>query len=120
MATNINIKALTSELSDLRTEIKTSLSTLKKLKLREKNIKEEISKFLKDNNLPGVKAQGIAIINEKKEVSVRKKKSETQKGILDVLRHYMPDIRAQQICSEIQNVNKEKIEKQELKIISIK
>ena len=57
---------------------------------------------------------------KKKKYLYVKKKSETQKGILDVLRHYMPDIRAQQICSEIQNVNKEKIEKQELKIISIK
>ena len=121
MASDLNIKALTTELGPLSKEIKSIRENLKNLVKREKEIKEQISKFINDNKLPGVKdqSQGIAIISEKKEVTKRKKKSEEQDDILNVLRHYMDDDKAQKIRKEMQNFNKDKVETQKLKIISI-
>lgn len=117
MATDLNIKELTTQLSTYRKEIKNRREELKKLVTIEKEIKAKISKFLKDNNLPGVKANGIAIINEKKQVSLRKKKSEIKNDALAVLERYMDPAKAKKLYNEMQNI--EKIEKQELKIISI-
>jgi hypothetical protein len=121
MATDLNIKALTSELGPLSKEIKKRREELKKLVEREKEIKKKISEFIKTNNLPGVKdqSQGIAIIAEKTEVTKRKKKCEEKDNSLNVLRHYMDDEKARKIYEEMQNSNKDKVETQKLKIISI-
>ena len=121
MATDLNIKALTSELGPLSKEIKKRREELKKLVEREKEIKKKISEFIKTNNLPGVKdqSQGIAIISEKTEVTKRKKKCEEKDNSLNVLRHYMDDEKARKIYEEMQNSNKDKVETQKLKIISI-
>ena len=121
MATDLNIKALTSELGPLSKEIKKRREELKKLVQREKEIKSKISDFIEKNKLPGVKdqSQGIAIISEKTQVTKRKKKAEAKDNDLNVLRHYMDDEKARKIYEEMLNSNKDKVETQKLKIISI-
>jgi len=122
MATDLTIKSLITELNSLKTEIKTRREALKKLTEREKEIHTKIKLFLKEKNQPGVKdkTQGIAIVSEKVEKTVRKKKNEAKQDILNVLRHYMDDNKAQKIFNEMEESNKgEKIEKEVLKIMKL-
>jgi len=113
MATDLPIKSLLSELNNLQTEIKTRRTELKKYTDRVKEIKTKISIFLKEKNQPGVKdqSQGIAIIVEKK--PAKRKKGEVKKDIMNVLRHYMDDNKAQKIYNEM-NASDSKTETQDV------
>jgi len=122
MATDITIKSLMTELTSIKTELKTRREGLKKLIQREKEIKQSIETFLKEKNQPGVKdtSQGMAVITEKVSKTIRKKRDETKKDTLNVLRHYMDDNKAQRIFNEMEEARKgEKKETQVLKIVKI-
>ena len=113
MATDLPIKSLMSELNKLQTEIKTRRTELKKYISRVKEIKDKIAIFCKEKNQPGVKdqSQGIAIIIEKK--PIKRKKGDIKKEMMNVLRHYMDDNKAQKIFNEI-NTSDSKTETQEI------
>lgn len=122
MATDLTIKSLMTELTSIKTELKTRREGLKKLVQREKEIKQSIETFLKEKNQPGVKdtSQGMAVITEKVSKTIRKKRDETKKDSLNVLRHYMDDSKAQRIFNEMEEARKgEKKETQVLKIVKI-
>lgn len=122
MANDIGIKSLLTEINVIKNELKQRGDELKKLKLREKDIKAKISSFLKEKNQPGVKdtQQGIAVVAEKVKKTVRKKKKEEKTDTLNVLRHYMDDNKAQKIYNEIENSRTlEKVEKEMIKIVKI-
>ena len=121
MATDLTIKSLMTELNTLKTETKTRKRELKKLTDREKQIKDQISNFLKEQKQPGVKdkSQGIAIIVEKVEKITRKKKNQSNEDALNVLLHYMDDGKASKIYNEIKNAQNEQVKKDVLKIVKI-
>lgn len=122
MATDLTIKSLMTELTSIKTEIKIRREGLKKLTQREKEIKQSIETFLKEKNQPGIKdtSQGMAVITEKVSKTIRKKRNETKKDTLNVLRHYMDDNKAQRIFNEMEEARKgEKKETQVLKIVKI-
>jgi cell division septum initiation protein DivIVA len=123
MATDLTIKQMMSELNTLKLEIKNRRADLKKLTNRVKDINEKISVFLKEKNQPGIKdqSQGIAIISKKVKRVVRKKKKEEKDETLNVLRHFMPDDKAQRIFNELQESKKgETVDKDVLEIIKIR
>jgi len=122
MSGDLTIKSLMTELTGIKTEIKTRRSELSKILEREKEIKSQISSFLKEKNQAGVKdtVQGVAIITEKVSKIVPKKKKDSKIDALNVLRHYMDDSKAQKIFNEIEESRKgDKVDKEVLKIIKI-
>jgi phage shock protein A len=122
MSGDLTIKSLMTELTGIKTEVKTRRAELSKMLEREKEIKTQISSFLKEKNQPGVKdtAQGVAVITEKVSKIVPKKKKDSKNDALNVLRHYMDDSKAQKIFSEMEESRKgDKVEKEVLKIIKI-
>lgn len=123
MATDLTIKQMMTELNTLKLEIKNRRADLKKLTNRVKDINEKISVFLKEKNQPGIKdqSQGIAIISKKVKRVVRRKKKEEKDETLNVLRHFMPDDKAQRIFNELQESKKgETVDKDVLEIIKIR
>jgi hypothetical protein len=123
MATDLTIKQMMTELNTLKLEIKNRRADLKKLTDRVKDINEKISVFLKEKNQPGIKdqSQGIAIISKKVKRVVRKKKKEEKDDTMNVLRHFMPDDKAQRIFNELKESRKgETVDKDVLEIIKIR
>ena len=118
MATDLSLNSLLDELKGLQNEIKNRRAELKKFNDRVKIIKEQIGKFCKEKNLPGVKDQkkGIALVIEKK--TQRKKKGEIKQNMLNVLRHYMDDSKATKILTEMTNSG-DKETKEIMKIVQI-
>ena len=122
MSTDINIKALMLELSGIQKDLKIKRVELKKLSERQKEIKTKISKFLKENNQPGVRdlSQGIAVISEKKEKRKAKKEGEKRKDAMTILNHYMTDEKAEKIYNEIkESLKGNQFEENVLKVVKI-
>lgn len=122
MSTDINIKALMLELSGIQKDLKIKRVELKKLSDRQKEIKQKISKFLKENNQPGVRdlSQGIAVISEKKEKRKAKKEDEKKRDAMTILHHYMDEDKARKIYSEIKETLKgNQFEEHVLKVVKI-
>ena len=122
MSNDINIKGLLVELSGIEKDLKLKRQEIKKLSERQKEIKTKISKFLKENNQPGVRdlSQGIAVISEKKEKRKAKKEGEKRKDAMTILNHYMTDEKAEKIYNEIkESLKGNQFEENVLKVVKI-
>lgn len=122
MSNDINIKGLLVELSGLEKDLKLKRQEIKKLSERQKEIKEKIAKFLKENNQPGVRdlSQGIAVISEKKDKRKAKKEDEKRKDAMTILHHYMDEDKARKIYNEIKETLKgNHFEENVLKVVKI-
>jgi len=122
MSNDINIKGLLQELSGLEKDLKLKRQEIKKLSERQKEIKNKISKFLKENNQPGVRdlSQGIAVISEKKNRQKPKKEDEKRKDAMTILHNYMDEGKARQIYDQIKETLKgNHFEENVLKVLKI-
>jgi len=122
MSNDINIKGLLQELSGLEKDLKLKRQEIKKLSERQKEIKNKISKFLKENNQPGVRdlSQGIAVISEKKNRQKAKKEDEKRKDAMTILHNYMDEGKARQIYDQIKETLKgNHFEENVLKVLKI-
>jgi|Laugresbdmm110sn_1035088.scaffolds.fasta_scaffold186482_1 hypothetical protein len=122
MSNDINIKGLLQELSGLEKDLKLKRQEIKKLSERQKEIKNKISKFLKENNQPGVRdlSQGIAVISEKKKRQKPKKEDEKRKDAMTILHNYMDESKARQIYDQIKETLKgNHFEENVLKVLKI-
>ena len=107
------------ELEEIEKEIKRMASTLRKLRARKKHLEGVITDFLEKHNEPGVKFQGKAIIAQKKDKRIRKKKSEREEALRSVLSRYVRD--PDRVAGEVQEaIQGEQTETMSLKIKQIK
>ena len=107
------------ELDEIEKGIKRLGSTLRGLRVRKKHLEGVITDFLQRHNEPGVKFQGKAIIAQKKDKRVRKKKSEREEALKNVLSRYVTD--PDRVAGEVQEaIQGEQHETMSLKIKNIK
>lgn len=110
------ISSLVNELKILNTEIKNRSVELSKYRKRQSSVKDQILKYLEQENKPGLKHNGTVVITEDKESRQRKKKAEKAQDCINVLKHYGIN-NADKIYKELIEVQKGvKINKKNLKI----
>ena len=84
----MSLKSSLQELDRIDIEIKRLNDNLKQLRKQKKNVEQNIIGFLNAKNQPGVKYKNNAIIVEKKEKRIRKKKNQKQEEIMNILVSY--------------------------------
>ena len=82
----MSIKSYVDELEKLNIEIKRNSERNKRLKKRVKELEKYISEYIVNKNQIGLKYNGSAILVEKKETRVRKKKKEKEESVLSLLK----------------------------------
>ena len=92
------------ELQTIRQEIKRHLGEIKKFREKEKFLCKKISAYLIANDLPGVKFEGMAILNEEKEKRKLKPKKEAFASTIDVLKQYVAN--PEKVLEEIAEAKK--------------
>lgn len=112
------IGSIILELKDLNNEIKIRNEELKKLRLRKKNIEENLCKFFEEKKQPGIKYKGLAVVAEDKTTRTKKKKEEKTQDCINVLKHYNIH-NAEKIYNELLETMKgDEISKKSVKIIT--
>jgi len=115
----MSIKNDVIELQAVRQEMKRKREELKKWREKEKQLCAKISSYLQAKNLPGVKFEGVAIVNEEKETRKPKPKKEGLTASLDVLKKYVND--PEKVLQEIAEAKKgDEVVKQSIKIQKVK
>lgn len=84
----MSLKSSIQELDRVDKEITRLSGILKKLRSQKKNVEQNIIKFLQEKNQPGVKYKNNAIMVEQKEKRTRKKKTQKNQDIVNVLVSY--------------------------------
>lgn len=111
----MSIKTDIEELRKINVDIKRSLETLKKLRIAKKNIEKNLTTYLKEHNIPGVKHNGNIILLEKKNKNILKPKKERQEKLIELLQSSGIH-NSKELAEKIKNLGKQTIETSILKI----
>jgi hypothetical protein len=84
----MSIKSDVKELESIRLELRMLNDKRRRLKEKESICNERINAYLKNNNLPGLKHDGSAIIIEEREKHSIKPKKEKKLSSMEVLTNY--------------------------------
>lgn len=116
----MSIQANVIEIKAIQMELKGLNERKKVLKVREKALENEIKKYLKEREQPGIKHQETVIVLEEKECNSSKKVKEQEHDLLLVLeKHGIRD--PVNVLKELMDARKgPKVLKEKLKISKIK
>ena len=112
----MSIRSYVDELNSVKNEIKRNNEVNKKLRLRKKELEDEIADYLRNKEQNGLKYKGQAIILENKEKRKSKKKKQKELDVINLLQNLglsQPEIVYEQIL-EVQK--DEPILEQKIKI----
>jgi len=111
---NNDIASIVTELKQISVEIKNRAIELSKLRKRKQALDEQIIKFLKEKEQPGIKYQGIAVIAEDKTSRKPKKKSQKMEDCISIMKHYNIDNAERVLKDLIETMKGDEVETQSI------
>ncbi len=85
---SINAKQIQNNMKELKvidTEIKRLFTQLKELRIKKKQIEEQIIQYLEDKDQPGLKYEDLLVLSAKSKRRERKTKEDKESDILQIL-----------------------------------
>tara|TARA_B100000073_G_C23687431_1_gene555040 strand:- start:674 stop:1030 length:357 start_codon:yes stop_codon:yes gene_type:complete len=115
----MSIIAEVRELDNLNNEIKRLSKSLSALRKRKRELEKIVTEFLERHQEPGVKFEGKAFVKQTKQARTRKKQSEKEHDVYQVLSRYVRD--PDKVMGEVlESMKGHECEKQKLEIKPIK
>ncbi len=119
MSRSADLQSKASEYIRIATEIKELNAKLLELRKKRKELDSEILKDLQDASVPGFKMNGIVFISDEKVKSTRKKKSEIERDLIEVLDKHEVKVDKKTLIEDLEKARKgEKTSVSALKIRS--
>ncbi len=119
MSRSADLQSKASEYIRIATEIKELNAKLLELRKKRKELDSEILKDLQDASVPGFKMNGIVFVSDEKVKSIRKKKSEIERDLIEVLDKHEVKVDKKTLIEDLEKARKgEKTSVSALKIRS--
>ena len=119
MSRSADLQSKASEYIRIASEIKELNTKLLELRKKRKELDSEILKDLQDASVPGFKMNGIVFISDEKVKSTRKKKSEIERDLIEVLDKHEVKVDKKTLIEDLEKARKgEKTSVSALKIRS--
>lgn len=119
MSRSADLQSKAAEYIRIATEIKELNAKLLELRKKRKELDNEILKDLQDASVPGFTMNGIMFISEEKAKSLRKKKSEIERDLSEVLDKHEVKVDKKSLLEDLEKARKgEKTSVSALKIRS--
>ena len=119
MSRGADLQSKASEYIRIASEIKELNTKLLELRKKRKELDSEILKDLQDASVPGFKMNGIVFISDEKVKSTRKKKSEIERDLIEVLDKHEVKVDKKSLIEDLEKARKgEKTSVSALKIRS--
>ena len=96
----MSIQPQVNELKSIEIELKSLSSKTKKLRARKKKLEEKIASYIRKNDLPGVKHQGVKVLVQEKTRRANKPSKQRDEDAIKILSEYgvrNPEIVLEQI-----------------------
>lgn len=112
---NSTIRAEVEELTQINLEIKRNLEIIKKLREKKKVLEANITAFLNQKDIPGVKCNGDIIMLQRKNKTVSKSKKTRDQALIDLLKNSGVN-NPEEVAKQIKTVGKESVTMETIKI----